>query len=139
MLSLPKTVFELSQHFFKSYPTDCADRLGVFKSIVPSGASKGDYEAIEIRDADNSKFDGMGVLKAVENVKSILGPKLLEQGFKLPGDVEDIDRFMVEFDGSKDKARLGANAILGISMALWRAAAACKVCLLGYNFIRVHA
>lgn len=101
---------------------------GTFKAIVPSGASKGDYEAVELRDEDKA-YHGKGVLKAVKNVEEVLGPAIIEKKFKLPDDVEAVDRFMITTDGSDDKSNLGANAILGISMAIWRAAAAEQVCM----------
>jgi enolase len=90
------------------------------RAIVPSGASTGEREALELRDGDKSRFLGKGVLKAVENVNSELFETLV--GF----DVRDqnlIDKTMIELDGTKDKSRLGANAILGVSMAAARAAA----------------
>lgn len=90
------------------------------RAIVPSGASTGEREALELRDGDKSRFLGKGVLKAVENVNEELFEALV--GF----DVRDqnlIDKTMIELDGTKDKSRLGANAILGVSMAVARAAA----------------
>lgn len=90
------------------------------RAIVPSGASTGEREALELRDGDKSRFLGKGVLKAVENVNTELFEALV--GF----DVRDqnlIDKTMIELDGTKDKSRLGANAILGVSMAVARAAA----------------
>lgn len=101
--------------------------IGVFKAIVPSGASKGDHEAVEIRDEDSKRYHGKGVRKAVNSVNDVLGPAILKKQFVLPKDVDKIDRFMIEEDGSDDKGRLGANAILGISMAVWRASAAAKL------------
>ena len=90
------------------------------RAIVPSGASTGEREALELRDGDKSRFLGKGVLKAVDNVNTELFEALV--GF----DVRDqnlIDKTMIELDGTKDKSRLGANAILGVSMAVARAAA----------------
>ncbi|MBS3972985.1 MAG: phosphopyruvate hydratase [Erysipelotrichia bacterium] len=90
------------------------------RAIVPSGASTGEREALELRDGDKTRFLGKGVLKAVENVNEELFEALV--GF----DVRDqnlIDKTMIELDGTKDKSRLGANAILGVSMAVARAAA----------------
>ncbi len=88
---------------------------------VPSGASTGENEAVELRDGDKKRYDGKGVLKAVENVSKVIAPALLgmhahEQSI--------IDRKMIEMDGTKNKSKLGANAILGVSMAVARAAAA---------------
>lgn len=90
------------------------------RAIVPSGASTGEREALELRDGDKSRFGGKGVLKAVENVNDILAEAIV--GF----DVRDqnlIDKTMIELDGTPDKSKLGANAILGVSLAVARAAA----------------
>ncbi|KAK5074570.1 hypothetical protein PMZ80_011017 [Knufia obscura] len=99
---------------------------GRFSSLVPSGASKGDYEAIELRDGDNSRYHGQGVTNAVKNVIDTLGPKLIAKKFCVGTQQREIDDFMCELDGSDDKSALGANAILGISMAVARAGAAAK-------------
>lgn len=104
---------------------------GTFQSIVPSGASKGDYEAIELRDGDKNAFEGNGVLTAVHNVENILGPALVKQRFDVAKDLKAIDEFMIKLDGSDDKGKLGANGILGISMACARAGAAADVNALG--------
>jgi len=90
------------------------------RAAVPSGASTGDYEAVELRDNDKSRYLGKGVLKAVENVNSIIAPELM--GLDALAQV-DVDRTMIELDGTDNKAKLGANAILGVSMATARAAA----------------
>lgn len=100
---------------------------GVFQSLVPSGASKGDYEAIELRDGDKAAYHGNGVLKAVSNVEGVLGPAIMKEKYDVATDLEKIDRCMISTDGSDDKSRLGANAILGVSMACARAAAAANV------------
>lgn len=100
---------------------------GTFPALVPSGASKGDYEAIELRDGDNAFFQGNGVLKAVHNVDNILGPAIIEKKFDIAKDLKAIDELMIKLDGTDDKSRLGANAILGISMACARASAAANV------------
>ncbi|RYN88519.1 Enolase 1, chloroplastic [Alternaria tenuissima] len=99
---------------------------GTFRSIVPSGASKGDYEAAELRDGNEKEYHGQGVLGAVENVTRVLAPQIIDKNFQLPEDVRKIDAFMIELDGTQDKGKLGANAILAISMAVWRAAASAK-------------
>ncbi len=93
----------------------------VGRAAVPSGASTGSREAIELRDGDKKRYMGKGVLKAVENVNSriaeeIVGVSVFEQTL--------IDRIMIEIDGTPNKAKLGANAILGVSLAVARAAAA---------------
>lgn len=90
------------------------------RALVPSGASTGEYEAVELRDGDKSRYLGKGVLKAVENVNTIIAEKILGM------DVTDqvgIDRLMIELDGTENKGNLGANAILGVSMACAHAAA----------------
>jgi enolase len=89
-------------------------------AIVPSGASTGTLEALELRDGDD-RFGGKGVLKACENVNSIIANELIGMN---PYDQAEIDYTMIELDGSENKSRLGANAILGVSMAVARAAAA---------------
>ena len=90
------------------------------RALVPSGASTGEREALELRDGDVNRFGGKGVLKAVDNVNNIIGPAII--GF----DVTEqplIDKTMIELDGTKDKSHLGANAMLGVSLACARAAA----------------
>ncbi len=87
---------------------------------VPSGASTGENEALELRDQDKRRYGGKGVLKAVKNVNQIIGSKLI--GMQ-PADQAEIDRTMIELDGTPTKSKLGANAILGVSMAVARAAA----------------
>lgn len=90
------------------------------RAAVPSGASTGVHEAVELRDGDKSRFLGKGVLKAVENVNNIIAGELI--GLDALDQV-DIDRAMIELDGTENKGKLGANAILGVSMAVARAAA----------------
>ncbi|HGJ64697.1 TPA: phosphopyruvate hydratase [bacterium] len=90
------------------------------RAAVPSGASTGVLEALELRDGDKSRYLGKGVLKAVENVNDVIMPKLA--GMDARNQVE-IDKTMIEMDGSENKANLGANAILGVSMAVAKAAA----------------
>lgn len=90
------------------------------RAIVPSGASTGEHEAVELRDGDKSRYLGKGVLQAVENVLDVIAPNLI--GY----DVTDqllIDKLLIELDGTPNKSKLGANAILGVSMAVARAAA----------------
>jgi enolase len=91
------------------------------RAAVPSGASTGEREALEMRDGDNARYLGKGVLKAVDNVNTIIAPKLIG---KLAADQLAIDEFMIELDGTDNKGKLGANAILGVSMAVAKAAAA---------------
>ena len=90
------------------------------RAIVPSGASTGAYEAVELRDGDQSRYLGKGVLKAVENVNDIIAPELM--GLDAMDQV-GIDQLMIQLDGTPNKAKLGANAILGVSMAVARASA----------------
>lgn len=90
------------------------------RAAVPSGASTGVHEAVELRDGDKKRFGGKGVLKAVENVNTIIAPEL--EGMDALDQVA-IDRAMIELDGTPNKGKLGANAILGVSMAVARAAA----------------
>jgi enolase len=92
------------------------------RAAVPSGASTGENEAVELRDGDKSKWLGKGVAKAVENVNSKIAPELIG-GFDAR-DQEAVDHVMIELDGTPNKAKLGANAVLGVSMAVAKAAAA---------------
>ncbi|MDR2536214.1 MAG: phosphopyruvate hydratase [Treponema sp.] len=90
------------------------------RAAVPSGASTGEHEAVELRDDDKSRYLGKGVLKAVDNVNNVIAPEI--EGLDALNQV-DIDRSMIELDGTENKGKLGANAILGVSMAVARAAA----------------
>lgn len=91
------------------------------RASVPSGASTGIHEAIELRDADKSRYNGKGVLKAVKHVNDTIAPRLLGMSALQQA---DIDRAMIALDGTPTKSRLGANAILGVSLAVAQAAAA---------------
>lgn len=93
------------------------------RAAVPSGASTGAHEALELRDGDKSRFGGKGVLKAVDNVNTVLA-KILKG--KDATDQRALDRIMLESDGTESKSKWGANAILGVSMAIARAAAVSK-------------
>src|SRR5580692_11406741 len=100
---------------------DCVLESGVRgRSIVPSGASTGEHEAIELRDGDKKRYLGKGVLKAVHNVNDIIAPALVGQNATMQS---QIDTLMIGMDGTRNKGKLGANAILGVSMAVARAAA----------------
>ncbi len=88
------------------------------KAIVPSGASTGEGEALELRDGDKKRYLGKGVLKAVTNVKEKIAPAILGREFALPSLLDDT---LLELDGTPNKSKLGANAILGVSMAFVRA------------------
>jgi enolase len=92
------------------------------RAAVPSGASTGVHEALELRDGDQDRFDGKGVLKAVAAVNETIGPELIESDMDAMNQV-DIDSFLIELDGTPDKSKLGANALLGVSLAVAKAAA----------------
>ena len=91
-----------------------------FHAIVPSGASTGAYEALELRDKDPARYNGNGVLTAVANVGKVMAPAIVGRS---PMDQEEIDALLIELDGTPGKSNLGANAILAVSMAVARAAA----------------
>jgi enolase len=93
------------------------------RAIVPSGASTGEHEALELRDGDKSRYLGKGVGKAVDNVIRLIAPALAG---KDSADQKAVDKIMIELDGTKNKSKLGANAILGVSMACAYAAAAAQ-------------
>jgi enolase len=93
------------------------------RAAVPSGASTGSHEAVELRDGDSSKFQGKGVLKAVNNIEKIIGPAIMGMSALRQ---EAIDQLMIELDGTPNKGKLGANAILGVSLAVAHAAANSK-------------
>ena len=90
------------------------------RAIVPSGASTGVHEAVELRDGDKDRYGGKGVLKAVNNVNTVLAEELLGADAL---DQVAIDEYMIELDGTENKGNLGANAILGVSLAISKAAA----------------
>ncbi len=90
------------------------------RAAIPSGASTGENEAVELRDGDKARYGGKGVLKAVENVNNIIAEEII--GFDATDQV-GIDKLMIELDGTPNKSKLGANAILGVSLAVARAAA----------------
>jgi enolase len=93
------------------------------RAMVPSGASTGKHEAVELRDGDSSRYSGKGVLRAVANVREILGPKVCS----IPAtEQRRIDQILCELDGTPNKSRLGANAILGVSLACAQAAATAR-------------
>ena len=91
------------------------------RAAVPSGASTGTHEALELRDGDKGRYKGKGVLKAVKNVNEIIFPALMG---KSALNQKKIDEIMIDLDGTKGKTKLGANAILGVSMAVAKAGAA---------------
>ena len=89
-------------------------------SAVPSGASTGQYEAIELRDGDKNRYHGKGVLKALDNVQNVIRPNVI--GFDAY-DQENLDSKLIELDGTENKSNLGANSILAVSLATAKAAA----------------
>ncbi|MFH1575784.1 MAG: phosphopyruvate hydratase [Candidatus Nealsonbacteria bacterium] len=109
----------------RGYPTievALTTEAGVFVASVPSGTSTGKYEAKELRDGGD-KYLGMGVQKAVQNINKIIAPKLIS---KNPQEQAEIDDLMIKLDGTPDKSNLGANAILGVSVAALKAGAAAE-------------
>lgn len=101
------------------------------RAAVPSGASTGSREAVELRDADKKRFSGKGVLRAVDNVNKLIAPELIG---KDAAEQEKIDKLMIGLDGTENKGRLGANAILGVSLAVAKAAAA-EACMPVYRYL----
>ncbi|WP_071460729.1 phosphopyruvate hydratase [Bacillus massilinigeriensis] len=92
------------------------------RALVPSGASTGEYEAVELRDGDKSRYLGKGVLTAVKNVNEVIAPFLVGEEYSVLDQV-GVDKALIELDGTENKGKLGANAILGVSMAVAHAAA----------------
>jgi enolase len=113
---------------------DCLLESGDFgRAAVPSGASTGEYEAVELRDGDKGRYLGKGVLNAVNNVNDKIAPALVDSDYDAL-DQSEIDKFLIGLDGSSDKGNLGANAILGVSLAVSKAAA--NYCMLPlYRYI----
>jgi len=104
---------------------DLTTDLGLFRAAVPSGASTGIYEALELRDNDKAHYHGKAVTKAIDNINKEIAPKLLGAGFDVTQQTK-IDEFMLKLDGTDNKNKLGANAILGVSLAVCKAGAAHK-------------
>ena len=103
----------------------------VARGAAPSGASTGEFEALELRDGDKARYGGKGVMKAVENVNTLIAPALIGAD---AADIYAVDKIMLDLDGTKDKSKLGANAILAVSIAASRAAA-CSLGLPLYKFL----
>ncbi|CAN8234911.1 unnamed protein product [Cochlearia groenlandica] len=95
----------------------------LYRSAVPSGASTGIYEALELRDGDKSVYGGKGVLHAIKNINDLIAPKLIGVDVR---NQADVDALMLELDGTLNKSKLGANAILGVSLSVCRAGAGAK-------------
>ncbi|KAI0533566.1 phosphopyruvate hydratase [Xylaria digitata] len=104
---------------------DVVTETGLHRAIVPSGASTGQHEACELRDGDKTKWGGKGVTKAVDNVNTIIGPALIKENLDVK-DQSAVDKFLNELDGTANKTKLGANSILGVSLAIAKAGAAEK-------------
>ena len=102
---------------------DVCTKNGIFRAMTPSGASAGKHEALELRDKDMNRYLGKGTKKAVENINKKIAPKLIGMDCRQQ---EIIDNIMLKLDGTENKDKLGANAILPISMAVTKAAAAAK-------------
>ncbi|KAI1431654.1 phosphopyruvate hydratase [Xylaria sp. CBS 124048] len=104
---------------------DVVTETGLHRAIVPSGASTGQHEACELRDGDKTKWGGKGVTKAVENVNTVIAPAVIKENLDVK-DQSAVDKFLNELDGTANKTKLGANAILGVSLAIAKAGAAEK-------------
>lgn len=104
---------------------DLCTELGLFRAAVPSGASTGVHEALELRDEEKNNYHGKGVKKAVDHINKTLAPEVLKAGLEVT-EQEAIDNFMIKLDGTENKSKFGANAILGISLAVCKAGAAKK-------------
>jgi enolase len=96
------------------------------RAQVPSGASTGSFEAIELRDGDKKRYLGKGVLKAVSHINQDIAEAVLNKAFNVQNTQTEFDQFLIELDGTENKSRLGANAILGVSMAFAKAMAQIK-------------
>nr|XP_022335851.1 uncharacterized protein LOC111132341 [Crassostrea virginica] len=104
---------------------DVQTEKGMFRAAVPSGASTGIYEALEMRDKDPKFYHGKGVSNAINNVNSVIAPALVKSGLD-EADQNAVDKFLLGLDGTENKSKLGANAILGVSLAVCKAGAAKK-------------
>jgi enolase len=104
---------------------DLTTELGLFRAAVPSGASTGIYEALELRDNVKGNWHGKGVMTAISHINDTIAPALLTSGLEVTQQTE-IDEFMIKLDGTENKSKFGANAILGISLVVCKAGAAKK-------------
>ncbi|KAJ8914564.1 hypothetical protein NQ315_010028 [Exocentrus adspersus] len=123
-----KSVFARNIFDSRGNPTvevDIITDLGLFRAAVPSGASTGIYEALELRDNIKTEYHGKGVQKAIDNINKIIAPELIKAGLEVTQQTE-IDEFMIKLDGTENKSKLGANALLGVSLAVAKAGAAKK-------------
>uniref|UniRef100_S4RG79 Enolase n=1 Tax=Petromyzon marinus TaxID=7757 RepID=S4RG79_PETMA len=101
---------------------DLHTERGMFRAAVPSGASTGIYEALELRDDDKGRYLGKDISKAVSHINDTIAPALLSQSFSVV-EQEAIDQFMLDLDGTENKSKFGANAVLGVSLAVCKAGA----------------
>ncbi|OQD67694.1 hypothetical protein PENPOL_c003G06410 [Penicillium polonicum] len=124
MIRLIQAAQRLDSRGHPTVQVDLTTDKGTFRATVPSGASTGANEAIELRDKDNSTYGGKGVQKAVSNIELVIGPALVQSRLKVDTHQKMIDSFLNNLDGTHNKSKLGANAILGVSMACARAGAA---------------
>merc|ERR1712112_116797 len=123
-----KKIFARQIYDSRGNPTvevDLTTDKGIFRAAVPSGASTGIYEALELRDKDKANWHGKGVTKAIANVNDVIAPALVKADLD-PVEQVAIDTMMLKIDGTENKNNLGANAILGVSMAVCKAGAAHK-------------
>lgn len=104
---------------------DLTTELGLFRAAVPSGASTGVHEALELRDNEKNNYHGKGVAKAVANINTALAPELIKSGLEVTQQTE-VDEFLIKLDGTENKSKYGANALLGVSLAVAKAGAAKK-------------
>merc|ERR1711872_455456 len=123
-----KKIFARQIYDSRGNPTvevDLTTEKGIFRAAVPSGASTGIYEALELRDKDKAHWHGKGVTKALANIKDVIAPAIVKENIE-PTEQEKIDELMLKLDGTENKNNLGANAILGVSMAVCKAGACHK-------------
>jgi len=104
---------------------DLTTELGLFRAAVPSGASTGVHEALELRDNEKNNYHGKGVAQAVGHINNSLAPELIKSGLEVTQQTE-VDEFLIKLDGTENKSKYGANALLGISLAVAKAGAAKK-------------
>merc|ERR1712098_870999 len=127
-----KKIFARQIYDSRGNPTvevDLTTEKGIFRAAVPSGASTGIYEALELRDKVKADWHGKGVTKAIANGNDVIAPSLVKENLD-PVEQNKIDEMMLKMDGTDNKNKLGANAILGVSMAVCKAGAAHKGVLL---------
>jgi len=123
-----KSIFARQIFDSRGNPTvevDLTTELGLFRAAVPSGASTGVHEALELRDNEKNNWHGKGVLQAVGHINNTIAPELIKAGLEVTQQTE-VDEFMLKLDGTENKSKFGANAILGVSLAVCKAGAAKK-------------